>query len=77
MSSDKCLPAREKTWDERDLEGRLELLRREVRFMRNLCLNMEETVMKLVVHQHSPSGEVTVGIREPNTELRFRHDPLK
>lgn len=55
---------REKTWPERDNDGKLEALRQELGRALNLCEDLKRTVYALTNHQHGPGGELMVPIQE-------------
>lgn len=56
----KDVPMREKTWDERSSDERLELLRREVRSLTAIVDQLLRTTQVLESHQHAASGEILV-----------------
>lgn len=51
---------RDKNWNERNSDERLEALREQVTWLTYRLAEAEQMVAKLRHHQHSPSGEIVV-----------------
>ncbi len=55
-----AMAVRDKTWNERNSDERLEALREQVTWLTYRLAEAEQMVAKLRYHQHSPSGEIVV-----------------
>lgn len=55
---------RQKTWHERDTDGKLEALRECVTQLVYRLADAENTIRKLRGHGHSPSGDIVIYLRE-------------
>jgi hypothetical protein len=51
---------REKYWDERDLDQKLEALRKHVRTLHNMYNEFETLLYNLKRHQHGQNGDIVV-----------------
>ena len=55
-----AMAVRDKNWNERNADERLEALREQVTWLTHRLAEAEQMVAKLRYHQHSPSGEIVV-----------------
>lgn len=68
------LPQRERNWDERDTDQKLQLLRREMRFLIDRNADLERRVRELERHDHNAFGQIVTPLRDHslNEPLGYR-----
>lgn len=54
------VPCREKYWEERSLEDKIEILANSVEFLSNRNVDLENKLLLLNCHSHSENGELVV-----------------